>query len=183
MINEMIDITSVMKYSFSYQHKNLIFIGIIKFFFLNLLLFIVYIGIELYWFLSSFFEFLLFLIIFTLLESISIFFGVYDIRQARKEIKLEIDGIHIRKYIDEKLKIEIIIDDLKKIVHIYPDTNEWREIVFVLLNKKKIKLTISEKKELPKFEEFFKFLVYYSKKYNIQFEEKEMESSPIFTGF
>ena len=165
-----------MNYTLSYQHKNLIYIGLIEIFFLNLYLFVFYIFIKNDLYISLFFEILLILITFALLEPIILYLGVSEIIKGKKEIRLRIDNTYIRKYENKKLKREILTNDIRKIIYIYPETLKWRTIVFTLLNKKGIKITISEKKELPKVEEFLKFLTYYSKKYNIPFEEKKIET-------
>ncbi len=171
----MIEINSKMRYNLSYQHKDLIKIGIIKIGFISLMLYVIYIGIVNIVLLSDFLELLLFIIVFALLEPVGIYLGISDIFQGRKNIILEIDGVHIRKLENGKLKIKATIKELKEIIYTYTEPLEWKEISFHLSNKKKIRLTITEKKEFPKIEEFFKFLVYYSKKYKIPFEEIKLK--------
>ncbi|TFG23255.1 MAG: hypothetical protein EU529_07965 [Promethearchaeota archaeon] len=177
------EISSSMNFRFTYQPKRLIGFGIVFIILCTAVLVAFYYGIINDFSPNPVGEFILFIIIYIILEPCVIFWGFYRIRLGRKKIILEFEGTHLRKYENQKLKIEISVDELEKITYTYPDTLEWRTIVFQLLNKKKIKLTISEKKELLKFEEFFKFLVYYSKKYNILFEENEIKQRAFPIGF
>lgn len=93
-------------------------------------------------------------------------------------VTLEIEGINIRKYENNKLKMKITKDELKNVNYVYNHTSDfltgiinYREIIFNLLDKSKIKIFVTKKKDFPKIKNFYMFLVYYCKKYKITFEK------------
>ncbi len=177
----MFDINPVMKYDLCYQHKDLIKKGIVKIILICPMLYLIYSGIIPMFSLPVIIEVLLFLIVFILSESAVIFVGVSNIIQGRKEIRFEIDGADIRKFEDKKLKIMTTAKELKKINYIYTEPVEWKTITFHLLNKKKIKITITEKNEFPKIEEFLKFLLYYCRKYDIPFKKTKLKQEIVIS--
>ncbi len=112
-----------------------------------------------------------------ILEPFVIFWGFTRIRLGRIKVILEIEGNYIRKYENQKLKLEITKDQLKKIMFIHKNTAilygviEYRLIIFELFDKRRIEINSGDKKEIPKINEFVKFLEAYSKNYDIKFEK------------
>ncbi|MFX1256238.1 MAG: hypothetical protein ACFFAN_00115 [Promethearchaeota archaeon] len=166
-----------MKFRFTHQPKHLIRYGIIFIILCTSTLIAFYFGIINDFSPSPLGEFVLFIIIFIILEPCVIFWGLFRIRIGRKKIMLEIEGIHIRKYENQQLKLEIKKDEVKKITYIYRNTAilygviTYRLIIFELFGNRKIEINSGDKNEVPKVNEFIEFLENYSKNYDIKFEK------------